>query len=310
MPGISELHVLYGVKIDATVIGGITGQTIGLKTELRKDSADGLPYATHLSIASQEPSAGFDTRSIAAALAACGALGQNIASLTAKLTLYAQKAAQGGVRTSGAAHRSYAINAGLLLPTKLSIQHGNQDAQLSYAVHPAWNGTNNPIVLAEAVALPAWAGETERFTLGPVTVGGILYDQLHSVDIEFGAQVKSESSDAEYWARYVWIESFAPRIVLRGKKILWFKDTGGVPMLGAVHTHANTSIFLRKRAAGGTFVADATAQHIKFTAAGIATIDDPATFKGIGPGETTMALDTYYDGSNHPLVIATASAIA
>jgi hypothetical protein len=309
MPGISELHVLYGVKIDSTVIGGILAQNIGLKTELRKDAADGSPIATHLAIASQEASAGFDTRAIVAALTACGAMGVSIASLTAKLTFYAQKVLAGGTRTSGSAHRSYAINAGVLFPTKLSIQHG-QDAVLSYAVIPTWNGTNNPIVLAETVSLPTGASETERFSLGPVTVGAVVYDQLSGVDIDFGAQVKAESADGEYWSRFAWIESYAPRIVLRGRKVTWFKDTAGIPMLGAVHTHANTTIFLRKRAAGGTFVADATAQHVKFTAAGIATIDEPGTFRGIGPGETTMALDLYYDGANHPIVTSLASAIA
>ena len=310
MPGISELHVLYAVKVGATLLGGVTGQSVGLKTELRKDSANGLPYTTHLAIASQEASGSFDTRSIAAALALCGALGVDISTLAGGLIFYDQKMLQGGTRALTLAHRSKTINAGILYPTKLTVTHGNSDAVLSYAALPIWNGTNNPIVLTEDITLPAGPTDAERFTLGPVTVGGVVYDQLHSLEIDFGAQVRGESADGEYWSRYARIDAFSPRIVLRGKKVKWFKDTGGVPMLGAVHTHANTSIFLRKRAAGGTFVADGTAQHVKFTAAGLATIDDPATYRDIGPGETTLALDLYYDGSNHPIVTNTATAIS
>ncbi len=305
----SEAHVLYAVKLGATLLGGVIDQSLSQKTTFMEDTANGLPYTTHLAISAQEPEARFSTRALAEAFALVGPAGASIAALSGGAILYAQKVTQGGTRASGANHRSYTLNAGVIYPDKLSCQH-QKDAELSYALRPTWNGTNNPYVLGDSVSLPASPTDAERFTLGPVSIAGTVYDQLDAVDIDFGVKIRAESADGEVWPRFAWIETYAPTVTFRGRKVRWFADSGGVPSLGAVHTHANTAFYLRKRASGGTFVADLTAQHIKFTAAGIAVIDDPATFRGTGPGETTLTLKTYYDGTNHPILVNYASAIS
>lgn len=305
----SEAHVLYAVKKDSTVIGGVTGQGLPIQTTLRNDSANGLPYTTHLAIAAQSFNHNFETRSIAVALAAIGLSGVSIAGLTNKLTLYAQKVAEGGTRASGSNHRTYTYNAGLVFPDRLSCQH-QQDASLTYAIRPTWNGTNNPVVIAESAALASNPLDNERFSLGPVVVGGTTFDQISGIDINFGINVRTESADGEIWDRFGWIETFAPTITLRGRKVTWFKDSAGVPLGGLAATHVNTSIYLRKRASGGMFVADVTAEHVKFTAAGLAVIDEAGSFRGTGPGETTLTIHPYYDGTNHPILVTTATAIS
>jgi hypothetical protein len=131
--------------------------------------------------------------------------------------------------------------------------------------------------------------------------------QLLGLEIDFGLRVRKDSSDSEIWPQFVSIEVAQPRITLRGNRSKWF-GAAGVPLAGLNGTHANTSLYLRKRAAGGTFVANATAEHIKFTAAGLAYVDKPGSFSGNNPGETSITLVTKYDGTNYPITVNTAIA--
>ena len=89
----------------------------------------------------------------------------------------------------------------------------------------------------------------------------------------------------------------------------WCAPSAKIPLTGLKVTHANTAFYLRKRAIGSTFVANGTAQHIKFTAEGLATIDNAMQVSGDEPSSTTLTMPLHYDGTNAPLVIDTASAI-
>ena len=164
-------------------------------------------------------------------------------------------------------------------------------------------------MLTESQALPAGLTDAERFTLGPVTIESILLAQVRRFELDFGIEVKTEGSDSDIWDTYCSIESIQPTLTLRGIDLNWWKDSGGVPLTGKAATHANTKIYLRKRAAGATFVADETAQHIKFTADGLAHIDDGFSADANNKAEASLVLPMRYDGTNNPLVVNTASAI-
>ena len=60
---------------------------------------------------------------------------------------------------------------------------------------------------------------------------------------------------------------------------------------------------------GGTLVADATAEHIKITTAGMAVLRQPMDASGNRAAEGEIELRAHYDGTNLPLAITTASAI-
>ena len=88
----------------------------------------------------------------------------------------------------------------------------------------------------------------------------------------------------------------------------WFSDSA-IPLLGLKITKANTAFYLRKRDLGGTFVADNVAEHVKFQGSALATNDSVVQVTGQDASGITLNIQFYYDGTNAPLVIDTASVI-
>jgi hypothetical protein len=304
---ITRKHGGYAVSMGATLIGGITRQNLALGSEIRGEATSGEVWARFQALYAQAAAPSFTTLQVAAALAVCGAAGTDITNLSGGLALYAQKHLHGGTRTTGANHRKYAMAAGILYPTQLTAEHRG-DAELSYAAVITSNGVNDPLIITDGVSLPTISADAARYTLGPITVGGIALSQKMRLSINFGIGVRGEASDSEIHDTLASIATITPVISITGSDIEWLKSSGGVPIAGLAGTHANTTIFLRKRAAGGTFVGDNTAEHLKMTAAGTIHVTEPMG-GGMAGAETTVSIPCYYDGTNAPLTIVGLSAI-
>lgn len=313
---VTRLYNNYGVKIDPdsfsgtpVIMGGITRVGLRIGNQVVAMPTSGEAYARFLALYGQKVNPTFETLNVAKGLTNCALSGLKIAAAAAGtgLTLYAQQIAEGALRTSGSNHDSWNFKEGLLYPTSLSCDHQG-DARLSYDCHATYDGTNNPVVVAASVALPTAPTDAERFTLGPVTLGGISFTQQMGLNLSFGLKCNSEGADSDIWDTFAWIEEVQPTLTLTGIDKKWF-DATFVPLTGLALTHANTKIYLRKRAAGGTFVANGTAEHVKFTIAGLATVEDGWQGTGGGKGTVSLKLDTQYDGTNLPIVISPAIAI-
>lgn len=313
---VARLHTNYSVKLDpdsfattAVQLGGITRVGLRIGNQVVAMPTSGEAYARFIALYGQKVSPMFETLNVAKGLANCALSGLKISAATvgSGLTLYQQSVAEGAIRTSGSNHDSFNFKEGLLYPTTLSADHQG-DAKLEYDCHATYDGTNDPVVLATSVALPTAAADAERFTLGPCTLGGVLFTQQMGVSISFGLKCNSEGADSDIWDTFSWIEEVQPTLTLTGVDKRWF-NASFVPLAGLAMTHANTKIYLRKRAAGGKFVADATAEHIKLTICGLATVENGWQATGSGKGTVSLKLDTNYDGTNLPIVINPASAI-
>ncbi len=304
---VTTKHGVYGVVIDSTLLGGITNLNTRTGSEVRNEPTSGEIYARFQSLVAQLPGAEFTTLNIAAALDLCALTGVDVGGLAAGLNLYAQKHVEGGTRAGAASHRKYTLKDGILVPRTLSVTHQG-DATLRYEAVGIWDGSNDVITISDSQSLPGGLTDAERFTLGPVTIESVSLAQVRAFELDFGLEVVSEGSDSDIWDTFISIASIQPQITLRGIDMEWFK-AANIPLLGKAVTHTNTAIYLRKRAAGGSFVIDGTAEHIKFTAAGLATIDTPFDADGNEAGETSLVVPLKYDGTNAPLVIDTTSAI-
>lgn len=306
--GTETLHGLAAVKADTDVIGGIVSQSNPLGPVVSADPTSGGIYARWVAVTSQQPRFSFASEMIKAVLDVTGYGGANIVDMGAGLTWYAQKF-DGPARAAGANHRSFAAAEGILAPQTLDVNHPD-DARISCEAVITHDGSaNNPIIYTDSVALPAPSSDDERFTLGPCTLESIELEQITGLSIEFGHDVRAEGADGDIWPTYAYILQTASAIVLRGVDIDWLKESGGIPFGGKSLGHANTTIYLRKRTPTG-FVANGTAQHIKFTAAGLAVIENPLDVSGLERGEVNLRITLQYDGTNDPLTIDTASAIA
>jgi hypothetical protein len=304
---VTQTHGGFQVELDTTMLSGITAYNLGTGTVSANETNSGNVYPEYPFLRGQKPVGSITTVQIARALDNCGLTGTSIAGLAAGLKFYLNKHADGSTRTAGAAHNKYTMTKGLIVPTSLTCDHQG-DATLSFDVVIAYDGSNDPIVLAINQSLPAGQLDDQRFTLGPVTLESVLLTQVQQFTITFGVEAVSEGADSDLWDQYSHIRTIKPSLSLTGSDPNWLA-AAKVPLTGLKVTHANTKIYLRKWAIGSTFVANGTAQHIKFTAEGLATIDSALDVSGDDSSSTTLTMPLHYDGTNAPLVINTASAI-
>jgi hypothetical protein len=299
---------LYAVGFDTTMVGGITDQNLEFANQVLGEATSGSPYAKSQSLVHQAARGGFTSLDAASLLGALPTTGLSLADLTAGLNLFLAKREEGGGVASGAVHRKYTLANGILVPRQLTAAHlGN--ASLSAEILPTSDGTNAPLTITKNVSLPAGAADGARHTLGPVTIGGVSLASLRTLTVNFGINAQTEGADSKLWDTHASYEDIAAVITIAGIDPEWL-DTAAIPITGKAATHANTTIYLRKRLSGGTFVADNVAEHIAITAAGLATINEVFTAgKGKGPASCALEIRLLYDGTNDPLVIDTASVI-
>jgi hypothetical protein len=304
-------HNLYGVHLGAAspvTLGAIESVNYRTGNQHRAETTSGAMYPTHVSIYEQKPVADFSSFAIQDCLDQVGIAGLSIATLTNGLSLYAYKHADGGGRSTGATHRKYKMTKGLVVPNRIACEHRG-DALISYDILPTWDGTNDPVVESDTESVPAAPNDNERFTIGPVTIGSITIDEIRNFELDFGFNAKTEGADSNVFDTHASVVEMIAVLTLRSIK-LELLLAAGIPRAGKAATHANTSFYLRKRSeAGAGFLANGTAEHIKGTMAGMAYIEDGFTGGAENPAEVSLKLVAKFDGTNLPIVFATASAI-
>lgn len=305
---VTRKHSLFAVEFHATLVGGVTAQRVYLGDAVRSDPRSGEVYARNIAIVGRRPGATFTTEAIAAALAQLTVSGKDVSALTTGLKFYAQKHQDAGTRASGSVNRKFTGVKGIVCPRNISCEYMG-DAKLDAEYLATYDGTNDPIVEADTTALPSGVVDSERFTLGKVTVGGIVLDHLKGISIDFGIQVEIEAADNDIYPRFCSIRAIQPRVTLRGIDLEWLK-AANIPRAGIVCTQANTIFYLQKRTQDtASLVAAGTAQHVKFAMAGIANIADAMSANDQSGSETSLVIVGNYDGTNAPLTVTTASAI-
>jgi hypothetical protein len=307
---VARMHNLYAVKIGSTVIGAISKRGIRTGAEVRQQATSGEVFARFQALYAINAMADFETEQLAVALGACALTGTALTS-AAPFVAYAQKNAEGGTRTSGSAHRKYTINEGIVIPRRLTCEHQG-DAKLHYEVLATYDGTNEPVVVSESQSLPS-VTDAERFTIGAITLadadGVTTYTlpQVKRIEIDFGIAAETVGADSDIYPTSCRIVEIQPSIRLTGIDSEWWKSNV-IPLTGRNIQNSGTKIYLRKRAAGGSFTSDATAEHIKFAAAGMAVVEGFDS-SGNALDEVSVYFPLKFDGSNNPITINPASAI-
>lgn len=309
--GVSNRWNIYAVNfsdVSDTLLTGISGGNINLETNMVSEVVSGQVYAEHLVMNGQEVTADFSSMSIQDCLDQVGPLGFDISTLSNGFYLYGYKHAKGGARAAGSVHRRFTFVDGLIVPRSITCDHQG-DASINYDVLATYDGTNNPLQFSDTIAAPTVPSDNERFTLGKVSIAGTEYTGKKSIEIDFGNQVERESADSDKWSTHSSIVQQIPEITIRGISLDWLA-AANIPLEGRATTHANTTIWLRKRAKTASgFVADGTAEHISFTIDGCAWVEEAYSSQGQGAVETQLKIRATYDGTNTPLVIDTTATI-
>lgn len=294
------------IEADSALLAGISSFDLSTNTQTRSESSDGEARARMTNVFAQDPTATFQSTDIVSALGITSQLGVSISAMTAGLKFYLAKMVDEATADPGSVHRMFTIVQGILVPKSLSGS-GDGDVTLDGEATATWDGTNDPIQISDTAALPVISAAAARFGLGSATIGSVSIGQVNQLSIDFGIELEVLRDGANIWPEMVIIKSIKPVLSLTGTKISNFA-AGGIPLLGKAGTHANTTFWLRKRESGATFLADATAEHVKFTAAGLAYVE---TVGGSHdqPAELSIKMPLDFDGTNEPLTVNTATAI-
>lgn len=288
------------------VIGGLRNITVRSGSDVRADRTGGDIYPRYIAMYAQNPVATFRCVALQDILDQVGLTGLAIANNGVEI--FAQEFEEGATVKSGANHRKFLVNEGIIVPRRLICDH-QQDAELEYDILPTYDGTNDPVIESDSNALPTAPSDNERFTIGAFTIESIVCGQITRVEIDFGILARVASADSDRYNTHASIRAIEPVITLTGTDLQWLKSTN-IPRTGKAVTHANTKMYLRKRSTNAAgFVANGTAEHIKLTAAGMAAIEGVFEDNDDEPSGITLTLTTNYDGSNAPITINTASAI-
>lgn len=309
---VSRVYSRGALKLDVAnpsvpvIVGGIRNISLRSGSDVRADRTGGDIYPRYIALYSQKPVCTFRCACLADILAQCGLTG--LAIDNNGVSIYAQEFEEGATVKAGANHRRFLIQEGIIVPRRLTCDHQG-DAEIEYDILPTYDGTNDPVIESDTNALPTAPADDERFTIGAFTIESVVCGQLSKIEIDFGVQAQLASADSDRWDTHASIRAIEPVITLTGTDLQWLK-AANIPRTGKAVTHAATKMYLRKRSTGATgFLADVTAEHIKFTAAGMAVIEGIFEDNDDEPSAITLTLTTNYDGSNAPLTINTASAI-
>ena len=311
---VTAAHVLYAVQLDtilgaALLLDGISSYSLaaGIRESLLNGDGSFRPKWT--AVQQQAPTVEFTTTRIANALAGIGVNGAIIdADLIGAdgLKMFFQKVTEGGTRAGATSHEKLTVKEGLIYPATLNATN-DSDANIVYRAAITYDGTNDPIVFAGSQSLEGTPTIDEGFVCGPVTINGTTINGIQSITVDFGVTVKALFGDGQVWPTLVYVAQVRPKITVRTLDVSALRAT--LTLDGVAQSVTDSAVYLRKMAEGGTRVADATAQHIKFS------IDDgmilPRTVRGDDGSEFALDFDIIptYDGANETLVISTASAL-
>jgi hypothetical protein len=194
---------------------------------------------------------------------------------------------------SGSNHYALTGANGLVIPTSFQADGaGNASASLELITFST-NGTTAPLAEATSQALGSTAFNA-LYALGPVVLNGTTLTRVAGVVIRTGLVAAPEWNSAETYPREVFIRPpILPTIEIRCYDV---EEITGA--LGGWLAGTSLVVYFRKRAAGGTFVADLTAQHLKFSFAdgivdaglGGSGVGDDATKTYIFHGELLTAV--------------------
>lgn len=287
----------------AVNIGSITQLAVSTGTETLSDDSGEL-YDETRSIARQSPSAAWTTKALATALGTIGPAGYCISSDGSHPGVRLFCKALGDCKSPPAATDGllYTFGKGLVVLNSLTARRG-QDATVSCSLHAITDGTNSPITGAYAsITFPTIAlTSNQQFVLGVCKVANIVLADLDEVTINFGLSMTARTPMlGSVWSDSIAVRKIQPTITFRSYNPTVLDDTR-IPLAGIQGSHANTLIQLKKRLNYASFVPNATAQHITFTANGIVTV--PGAFSGSGnaEGSAMLQMNCIHDGTTVPI---------
>lgn len=167
----------------------------------------------------------------------------------------------------------------------ITCQQG-QPAEITFRlipIHVVANG--DPLIFTNSLALTITSAFAHLFTLGPVKLNGTFLTGVESWTLENQIQERIVHSDGDPFPTYAGIDRYMPKLTLRSNNLAYMNTYGtrGTALSALL-------LYCRKKLASGINVADATEEHIKFTASTGTIKARQAMVDGIKMAEITVDL--------------------
>lgn len=207
---------------------------------------------------------------------------------TATSTLWMQKRLDQGLFESTLKHVKVSVASGFLTVDSIAASGGDEAASLGLNLQALWNGTLDPLVdtYSQTLAGNAPAFSTVYFG-GPVYVNSVIVDGIIGTSISPGIAFSTILENFDPFPRNGVIVLREPTITLTLANMDYVNTIGS--LLGAASAGA-VDVYYRKGTANGTRVPDATAQHVKVSAATSHTGVDSISFSGNDDGSLNVTI--------------------
>ena len=295
-----------GAPGDQVVIGSISNVSTPVDNDLQYSQTAGTFYPEHLSLASVNPRSTFTTFDVQKMLEYIGLIGDNFRDATGVpptigYGIYQAKYDNGRRLATG--HRLLRMPHVYGMNRQISVSH-RQDATIDFEAMALWDKNNEPLAVDANVTLPALPASPGRWTLGGMQVGGIYFECLTDMTIDFGISPTLFGCDSDIHETKLNLDSVQPSVTFTCLDVESFGPAKAL-LDGLCGDHTDTIFYLRKRLdCGAGFQDDADPVHIRFTANGVLTISDAHSASGNQRAQIQYRLSCTWDGSNAPIIPA------
>lgn len=307
-----KLHAKTAQSAAAVHVDGIISQGISpnLRTSLLR--GDSAVYNTFGSLVAGAPGANFATNDVKALLDACGVTGMLIDTDGSHpgVVLYWQKYAEGGTRDilASGTHMSSTFGNGILVPVSVNLPHQGAASVSASLLGRSTDGSTSPVAWSETASLDAgiYPSQAVQWGLGPVDLNGTDVEGVLNASIGFGLQPYAESGDDDVYPTTTGLVVIQPAVRLTTRHV---DITSVLTEHGLGYSASQVILYAKKRTEGGTFVADGTAEHIKFTMGKCRV--EPGPVSG-DPATREVVITPWYTAGGSPVTpisVNTASAI-
>jgi hypothetical protein len=270
----------------------------------------GHPFPQFIATQAQKPLIGFTTPQLAAMLTECSVI--NGKSITTAINTYFKKGSiTGNVARATTEHSLIAVQDVYLYWTRINLRH-NEVATIDVVLATAYDGTNSPFAITSgSVALSGTmlTSSLAYFGAGPVEINTVSVGAIQEVTIESGIKLIEEGDASELYNTWTGLEMAQPTVTI---KTLHRTNWATLGLAGvALDGSAGLEVWARKFASDGTRVANATAEHIKFTGLFGRAIAVDSNGEGTTAVTDTLKVELRANtDTGDPLTYSVASAIA
>lgn len=278
-------------------------QQFGIQTLVERSA--GEPWPNFIANQSQRPTIGFSTKALATLLTNVG-VGGNY-SLTNVTAYLKQGTGSGSVARASTVHERMVVAESCVYWTSIRLPHnGTGEGQVS--IVPVYDGSNDPIAFTGSVALSGTLSAAAYFGAGPVAINDVVIPGIQEISIDSGVQLLQLGASSEEFDTFVGLETGQVVVTI---KTMEQTNWAALGLRGTALDGVDGLLFYaRKYAAGGSRVANATAEHIKFEGLAGKCIPVDTSGQDSSPVTDTLRVELINASSGPGLTVTVGSAIA